>query len=308
MSFFDTIADAPVDTMPMPSAPALADCMPAPIAPALDAAPVADKKRRVCPMLEEDEGKVEQDKKELFSEDFEGEAVVVVEACAERPRAPLTVTKETILAAIDSGDKDYLRRHCSSSKNTVNKLFANTHDSFSTVEKNAGKKRVVGATTLARAIYRFATAPTKEAAAAHHAVIEVLLRHCGVTVKEQPGDFLHFMAVDAWQMARKTPEVPSDPSPHSQLKHRWLLARLFLQADPNWLVTPNVIIETLRTFITLRKAEFYVPLLEDTTHMKLLQREDAEALRKYAEEIGSDLAVATICKVFFAPPPPPAEA
>ena len=37
MSFFDTVADAPVDTMPMPSAPALdapADCMPVP---ALDA-------------------------------------------------------------------------------------------------------------------------------------------------------------------------------------------------------------------------------------------------------------------------------
>ena len=179
MSLFDTVADAPVDTMP--SAPALnapADCMPAP---ALDAAPVADKKRRVRTTLE-DEGEVEEDKKELFGEDFEGEAVVVVvEACAKRPRAPLTVTKETILAAIDRCDKDYLLLHCRTrrtSKNTVNKLFANTRDSFSTVEKNAaGKKRVVGATTLARAIYRFASAPTKEAAAAHHAVIEVLLKH-----------------------------------------------------------------------------------------------------------------------------------
>ena len=111
MSFFDTVADAPVDTMPMPSAPALADCMPAP---ALDA---ADKKRRVRATLEEDEGEVE--KKELFSEDFEGEAVVVVEACAKRPRPPLTVTKETILAAIDSGNKDYLRLHCRTSKNSI---------------------------------------------------------------------------------------------------------------------------------------------------------------------------------------------
>ena len=125
----------------------------------------------------DDEGEVEEDKKESFGEDFEGEAVVVEEALAKRPRAPLTVTKETILAAIDRGDKDYLRLHCRTSKNTVNKLFANTRDSFSTVEKNAaGKKRVVAATTLARAIYRFATAPTKEAAAAHHAVIEVLLK------------------------------------------------------------------------------------------------------------------------------------
>ena len=144
------------------------------------------------------------------------------------------------MAAIDRGDKDYLRRHCSTSKNTVNKLFANTRDSFATVAKNAaGRKRVMNATTLARAIYCFATAPTKEDAAAHHAVIEVLLKHCGVTVGQQKDDFLHFMTVDAWQMARMIPEVPSDPSPHSPLKRRWLLARLLLQADPNWLLAPN---------------------------------------------------------------------
>ena len=87
----------------------------------------------------------------------------------------------------------------------MNRLFANTRDSFSTVEKNAeGKKSVVSATTLARAIYRFATAPTKEAAVAHYAVIEVLLKHCGVKVSDQKDDFLRFMAVDAGQMARKT--------------------------------------------------------------------------------------------------------
>ena len=88
MSFFDTVADAPVDDAP-------ADCMPVPSSPALDAAPVADKKRRVRPTLEDEpekvlEGEVDEDKKELFGEDFEGEAVVVVdEALAKRPRAPL---------------------------------------------------------------------------------------------------------------------------------------------------------------------------------------------------------------------------
>ena len=61
------------------------------------------------------------------------------------------MTKETILAAIDRGDVDYLRTHCRTTKNTVNKLFANTRDSFATVEKNAaGKKRLVSATTRAR--------------------------------------------------------------------------------------------------------------------------------------------------------------
>ena len=95
--------------------------------------------------------------------------------------------------------------------------------------------------------------------------------------------------------------------PHSPLKRRWLLARLLLQADPNWLLAPNDIIETLRTFITLRKAEFYVPLLEDK-RMQLLKPEDAVALREHAEKIGSNLAVATISRVFFAPPPPPPEA
>ena len=81
-----------------------------------------------------------------------------------------------------------------------------------------------------------------------------------------------------------------------------------MQADPTWLVAPDDIIKTLQTFITLRKAEFYVPLLEDTKRMQLLKLEDAQALREYAEKIGADLAVTTICKAFFAPPPPPAEA
>ena len=71
MSFFDTVADAHVDTMPVPSAPALDDCMPAP---APDAAPVDTKKCRVRPTLEEEdnEGKVEEDKKEedLFVGEF----------------------------------------------------------------------------------------------------------------------------------------------------------------------------------------------------------------------------------------------
>ena len=148
-----------------------------------------------------------------------------MEAYAKRPRVPLAVTKETILAAIDHGNAAYLRIHCRTTKNTVNKLFANTRDSFATVEKNAaGKKCLVSATTLARAIYRFAAAPTIEAATAHHAIIEALLKQCGVKVSDQKDDFLRFIAVDAWQMARKTPEVRGDPSRHSPLKRRMLLA------------------------------------------------------------------------------------
>ena len=257
MSFFDAPMPATEASMPVPEA--LDASMPVTDAPVDELC----KKRRVRATSEEDdepekvvEG-VEKDKKELLTLQFEADAGAVVEAYAKRPRAPLAVTKETILAAIDRGDKDYLRLHCRTTKNTVNKLFANTRDSFSTVEENAaGQKRVMSATTLARAIYRFATAPTEEAAIAHHAVIEVLLKHCGVTVSDQKDDFLRFMAVDAWQMARKTPEVPNDPSRHSPLKRRLLLARLILQADPTWLVDKASIIETLQTFIVLRKAEF----------------------------------------------------
>ena len=91
----------------------------------------------------------------------------------------------------------------------MNKLFANTRDSFSTAEKNAaGKKRVVSATTLARAIYRFATAPTNEAAIAHHAVIEVLLKHCSVTVSDQKDDLT---AAGAAQLE----EFPDWDGPHA---------------------------------------------------------------------------------------------
>ena len=46
-------------------------------------------------------------------------------------------TKETILAANDRGDADYLRVRCRTTKKTVNKLFANTRDSFVTAAKNA---------------------------------------------------------------------------------------------------------------------------------------------------------------------------
>ena len=125
-------------------------------------------------------------------------------------------------------------------------------------------------------------------------------------MSDQKDDFLRFMAVDAWQMSRKTPEVPNDPSCHAPLKCRLLLARLFLQADPTWLVDRASKIETIQTFIVLRKAESYVPLLEDTKRMALLDGGDALALREYAEKMGSELAVATVCKTLFAPPPPPA--
>ena len=40
--------------------------------------------------------------------------------------------------------------------------------------------------------------------------------------------------------------------------------------------------------------------------MALLNGEDALALHEYAEKVGSKLAVDTVCKTFFAPPPPPA--
>ena len=69
----------------------------------------------------------EEEKKELFAEEFEGDAgEVVEEAYAKRPRAPLTVTKETILAAIDPGrgDVEYLRANRLTTKKTINTLFA----------------------------------------------------------------------------------------------------------------------------------------------------------------------------------------
>ena len=63
---------------------------------------------------EEDESEkvlegVEEKKKALFDlpvPQIEADAGEVAEANAKRPRAPLAVTKETILAAIDRGDKD----------------------------------------------------------------------------------------------------------------------------------------------------------------------------------------------------------
>ena len=90
--------------------------------------------------------------------------------------------------------------------------------------------------------------------------MRVLLTQCGVTVsseKDRAG-FLRFIAVDAWQMARETPEVRDDPSPHSPLKRRVLLAKLLLEADSKWLIEPalRVIVEAVEAFIVHRKLEF----------------------------------------------------
>ena len=82
------------------------------------------------------------------------------------------------------------------------------------------------------------------------------------------------------------------------------LGEAVLAGGPDLLVEKAGIIETLQTFIVLRKAELYVPLLEDTKHTALLYVEDAQALLEYAEKMGSELAVAKVGKTFFAPPPP----
>ena len=91
-----------------------------------------------------------------------------MEAYAKRPRAALAVTKETIFAAMDRGDGGVSSGQPLAKKKTINTFFANTRDTFATVEKNAaGKKRLLSATVLTHATYRFAAAPTIEAATAH---------------------------------------------------------------------------------------------------------------------------------------------
>ena len=96
--------------MPVTDAPALDVTMPVTDAPADELC----KKRRVRATSEEEDKpeqvmeKVEEEKEKLFDlpPQIEADAGEVVEAYAKRPRAPLAVTKETILAAIDRGDKD----------------------------------------------------------------------------------------------------------------------------------------------------------------------------------------------------------
>ena len=162
----------------------------------------------------------------------------------------------------------------------------------------------MSATTLARAIYRFAAAPTKEAATVHHAIIKVLLKQCGIKASNEKDGFLRFIMADAWQMASKTQEVPNDPSCHSPLKRRLLLARLLLAADVTWLAEKALVVDALKTFIVCSKAEFYRPLLEDQTRMAMLDANDKVQLRANAADMGSELAVKLVDKAFFAPPLP----
>ena len=107
-----------------------------------------------------------------------------------------------------------------------------------------------------------------------------------VSGENNKADFLSFITVDAWQMARETPEVHDDPSPHAPLKCHKVLAKLLLEADPTWLVEKASIIEALKSFIVFCKLELYGPLFNDAKRMDLLDCEDALALRAYAEKHG----------------------
>ena len=163
---------------------------------------------------------------------------------------------------------------------------------------------MVLATTLTRAIYRFAAAPTEEAATVHHAIIEVLLKQCGVKASNEKDGFLRFIMADAWQIASKTPEVPNDPSRHCPLKRRLLLARLLLAADVTWLAEKALGVDALKTFIVCSKAEFYSPHLKNPTSMAMLDANDKAQLRAYAANVGSSMALGMVDKAFFALPLP----
>ena len=52
------------------------------------------------------------------------------------------------------------------------------------------------------------------------------------------------------------------------------LGEAVLAGGPDLLVEKAGIIETLQTLIVFRKAEFYVPVLEDSKRMALLDRSD----------------------------------
>ena len=251
-------------------------------------------------------GEEEKKKGEVFVGECEEDVMVkeVKAPCAKRPRAPLTVTKATILAAIDRGDAAYLRANRLTSKKTVNMLFANTRDTFATAEKDsAGRKRLVSATTLARAIYHFAAAPTEEAAILRLTIVKILLKECGVRASSEKDGFLHFIMTDVWLMANKTPEVPNDPSRHSPLKRRWLLARLLLEADATWLNEKGLVVEALMTFIACRRVEFYGSLLADENRMKILADDDEvqDRLRVRAVMVGSEMALDKVNKAFPLP-------
>ena len=93
--------------------------------------------------------------------------------------------------------------------------------------------------------------------------------------------------------------MPNDPSCHSPLKRRWLLARLLLAADAKWLTEKGLIIEALKTFIAFRKVEFYGPLLADENRMKILDDDDVKnELRTHAATVGSPMAVDMVNKAF----------
>ena len=105
-------------------------------------------------------------------------------------------------------------------------------------------------------------------------------------------------------MARETPEVRDDPSPHAPLKRRMLLAKLLLEADPTWLIERALFIKALQAFIGFCRSEFYGPLLDDKKRTDLLEGNDKVQLRAHAVSVGSTVAVGLVDNAFSASPVP----
>ena len=100
-----------------------------------------------------------------------------------------------------------------------------------TVGKNAqGKKRVEAGTVLMYATYKYAEAPTKEMAAEYLAIIVCLLTRCSVSpATESKHDYLRFITLDAWPMARAEAELVGDNNADAPWCRRTRLFQVLLE-------------------------------------------------------------------------------
>ena len=220
---------------------------------------------------EEPVARMEEDGDMAPEDSMQGGAAVPKE---KKKREQREVNKANILAAIDARNVQWFENNCRTKKGQIESAFSKVRNDWATVGKNAqGKKRVEAGTVLMYATYKYAEAPTKEMAAESLAIIVCLLTRCGVspaTVGKH--DYLRFITLDAWPMARAEAELVGDNNADAPWCRRTRLFQVLL--EQGWLFSQLAVSDALCFLMQHRRKEYYMRILKDEARLALLTSAD----------------------------------
>ena len=215
--------------------------------------------------------RMEEDGDMAPEDSMQGGAAVPKE---KKKREQREVNKANILAAIDARNVQWFENNCRTKKGQIESAFSKVRNDWATVGKNAqGKKRVEAGTVLMYATYKYAEAPTKEMAAESLAIIVCLLTRCGVspaTVGKH--DYLRFITLDAWPMARAEAELVGDNNADAPWCRRTRLFQVLL--EQGWLFSQLAVSDALCFLMQHRRKEYYMRILKDEARLALLTSAD----------------------------------